>query len=697
MRSSCRVSYTDLPPNGIRLLHINLELSYPAAGELVVVPLEEAPLYYALSHCWGHQDQRTDIIIGGAHISILTALHLGIQRLRALAASTTAHWALDPPLNYVWIDSICINQQDAQERSAQVQLMGAIYSRAIRTLIWLGPEFSSSSVAWGMVDNIFHVFREETPAAQTLEDIPLCVYSDAVHAGFGLPSWDSPMWSYLKQLFDLRWFSRIWVIQEVVQSSQDPIIIHGQTLYSWQRLGWAATWLRRKGYTRLPQISQAILNVDTLCILRRSRTAWPLEALLSITQVKFHATDQRDKVWSLLGLAAECWSTRTRETKAIRSVESIPHELRPDYTLSTKQVYQRVGRYLLTHSHSIALFTRTRGLIGSLSRTQRTTELPGLPSWVPDWSDFEGYNRHIRTSFSWVHYAPGQEQEQPAILGYPNNYAAAAQTRLRVYNHEEAPDADGSMTKSHNGSILRVGGIVVTQIERVVLLNGTSTCREQFHASFDCTMVLIIQTALILLDQITQRWVADLVRVTTADQHNSSGYTWEQCLHYGSRYLRNLVISCRKDILSFPRLSSATRAHDTLLDILLANLLSGLKDIVDQQAEAAYVALARNFCFNRTFLITTDGKMGLGPSAAQSGDTVAVISGGGVPFVLRSQQGPHLQAQDRVDREKEINGQESLQCYWHVVGESYIQGLMNGEAVEASQQGIVKEQLLALI
>ncbi|KAI8623481.1 heterokaryon incompatibility protein-domain-containing protein [Xylariaceae sp. FL1651] len=411
----------------------------------MVVHLDESPPYYALSHCWGKQVQNTNIVIGGTSIPILTELYVAIQRLRALAATTVDHPALDPPLEYVWIDSICINQHDAQERSTQVQLMGAIYLTAIRTLIWLGPEFDSSFAAWKMIDDIYDIFHAETPMAQTLEDIPQCMYSDAIHAKFELPPWDSPRWSYLKQLLDLRWFSRVWVIQEVVNSRRDPIIIHGQTLHSWHRLGWAAAWLRRKGYTRLPQVSKTILNVDMLCILRGSRVAWPLDALLSATQVKFHATDQRDKVWSLLGLAAECCSDRERETRIVRSTGSIPYELRPDYTLSTTQVYQRVSRYLLTHNHTLALLTRTRGPIGSLSRTRRTTELPDLPSWVPDYSDFVGYNRHIRTSFSWVHYAP-DKQQQPATLGYPKNYAAAAQTRLKIYDEEKVSGADDYRT-----------------------------------------------------------------------------------------------------------------------------------------------------------------------------------------------------------------------------------------------------------
>lgn len=710
MESKRSTSHTYLPPYSIRLLHLNADILHSNAGELLVVPLDEAPPYYALSHCWGPPGENADILIGGTLISVQVQLDVAIQRLRALAATTTDQ--LDPPLTYVWIDSICINQHNAQERSAQVQMMGTIYARAIRTLVWLGPEFSSSGAAWKLVDDIYDRFREEAPTAQSLQDIPQCVYSNAVHARFSLPPWDSPTWSYLQQLFDLRWFSRVWVIQEVVQSARDPIIIHGQALHSWYRLGWAAAWLRRKGYTRLPQVSQTTLNVDMLCLLRRSRVAWPLDALLSITQVKFHATDPRDKVWSLLGLAAECRPHGEGRGAKTLSAESIPFELRPDYTLSTTHVYQRVSQYLLKHSRSLSLLTRTRGLSGSLSRTRRTTELPGLPSWVPDWSDFEGYNRHIRTSFSWIHFVLNQQTAPPAILGYPKNYAAAAQTELILHDGEEARVTGHSTTNPQMNSTIYVSGIVVTHIEHVVLLNKSPTCKQQFQATFDTTLIRIIQAALSLLPRVgtatwcrtggdkenIQTWIASLIKATTADQWHMSGHPWELCLQGGSRYMRDILLVFREDILACPYLSSASQADNALLDRILETLVAEAEDLRgDPQAVAVYLTLAQNFCFNRTFLITADGKMGIGPSAAQSGDTVTVLFGAGVPFVLRPRHAPQAQEQGRAGREEKRRAEQPVRCDWHVVGESYVQGLMHGEAIRDSREGILGEEILALV
>jgi hypothetical protein len=119
-----------------------------------------------------------------------------------------------------------------------------------------------------------------------------------------------------------------------------------------------------------------------MCNIRRSQTKWPLDALMSITQIKFHATDQRDKIYGLPGLAAECQDT-----------SKLPVSLRPDYGISVAQVYQQVVRFLLENKCSLAILTRTRGPSGSLSRRQRQYDFTDLPSWVPDWSDFRVFNR----------------------------------------------------------------------------------------------------------------------------------------------------------------------------------------------------------------------------------------------------------------------------------------------------------------
>ncbi|RBR13204.1 hypothetical protein FVER53590_09886 [Fusarium verticillioides] len=319
--------YKQLAPTSIRLFRLNPQPTDISVGTLEQVRLDEAPPYYALSHSWGQETTGSDIVLGRNKLTLCNDLAVGIHRLRMIAADPES---CEPPLDYIWIDNICINLDDPKERSEQVQLMCSIYSKAVKTLIWLGPAFTSSFEAWGLVGNIYSIFRAHHPTSQSIDDVAGHIYSDEYHIKCGLPSWNQPVWSSFRMLLELRWFSRIWVVQEVTLSALDPIIIHGEHLRSWESLAWCASWLRRKGYARHPQIPQQILNIDAIRLLRQSTVRWPLDALMSITQIKFHATDQRDKVYSLFGLASEC-----------EDLLQTPEGLKPDYTITAEQAYCR--------------------------------------------------------------------------------------------------------------------------------------------------------------------------------------------------------------------------------------------------------------------------------------------------------------------------------------------------------------------
>lgn len=91
--------------------------------------------YVALSYCWGdHADWERIFLNGSEGFLVTTHLYQGLRRLRHSRESRC-----------VWIDAICINQADEQEKSHQVQQMDSIYRWAQRTVIWLGEMDASQS------------------------------------------------------------------------------------------------------------------------------------------------------------------------------------------------------------------------------------------------------------------------------------------------------------------------------------------------------------------------------------------------------------------------------------------------------------------------------------------------------------------------------------------------------------------------
>jgi hypothetical protein len=93
--------------------------------------------YEALSYCWGGYDDRDLrlVVNDRYYLRILPNLDAALRRLR----STSEH-------KYLWIDAICINQEDDEGKGSQVALMLDVYSRAEVVNVWLGPSEQESSM-----------------------------------------------------------------------------------------------------------------------------------------------------------------------------------------------------------------------------------------------------------------------------------------------------------------------------------------------------------------------------------------------------------------------------------------------------------------------------------------------------------------------------------------------------------------------
>ncbi|KAI0101907.1 HET domain-containing protein [Nemania sp. FL0031] len=627
--------YSPLPSNMIRLLHLEADISVLNDGNLIVTRLDAAPPYYTLSHCWGEVARDAIAWVNNQSVAVSSDLSSGIRRLRKLAAKD---FMLDPPIEYIWIDEICINQDDVQEIAAQVLLMGQLYSRSIKTLIWLGPDpegEESFAPVWKLVDEIYHVFRTLHPTAKVLDDIPRRMYSNIFHDTIGMPRWTDQRWRGFQALLMRPWFSRLWIVQEVALSPSDPTIIQGNNVYSWHHLTWVAGWMRRNGYIRLSQISSLLLNLDCIRMIQDSKYRWPLDALMSVTQVKFHASDQRDKVFGLVGLSAE------GEEPSL-----LPEPLRPDYVSDTMRVYQKVTRYLLENGGSLAMLTRTCSTNDRLERDWRRFNLSALPSWVQNWSDYREFDNRIASSFSWIHCT---DPSKPACLWHPESYKASGTLGIQVH-----PSTDSK--------VLRLSGLRVSSVESIVPFdsfdNEEAYYKKTFRKHFDLHWPRLLESALSIANFDLLGWAAQFVSVTTAEpgwatQHRVVNRNWDQTLQDGLAYLHAFLLS--------------SKHHRSLFSFKFGD---GALELLKERAEGGdaneYANLAYHFCFNRSFFLTHDKKMGIGPSDMLANDTVVVLFGGGVPYIIRQED-----------------------YGWTFVAESYVYGLMNGEAL----RGKIKEEI----
>ncbi|KUJ10875.1 uncharacterized protein LY89DRAFT_739856 [Mollisia scopiformis] len=249
----------------------------------------------------------------------------------------------------VWVDALCINQDDLAERSQQVMLMRDIYSVAHRVVVWLGEDNGQAAEALAIIKKAanFYLFETNTPLSRLSTELwpesdkikydPMFPEREANSIFRGFPTlpefndtttpspWNSVAWFY-----DLEWFKRVWIIQEVAFS---PTIIAAAILS-----------------TRFAE-NQSISTLISMGLYSRS-------------------TDPRDKVFGLLGLTDD----KTRSNVWMKS----------DYTRSTAEVYMNTIRYII-------LANEPDGRLSDVFAN--ITSYPGdendkYPSWVPRWDSF---------------------------------------------------------------------------------------------------------------------------------------------------------------------------------------------------------------------------------------------------------------------------------------------------------------------
>ncbi|KAM0552396.1 hypothetical protein ACHAPJ_007956 [Fusarium lateritium] len=211
------------PGRNFRLLKILPGLSEDGlACELFVSDLDNATVYTALSYVWGNPDKNADVKLSAHVCKITQSLSEGLHRLRKV-----------DEVQIVWADAICINQNDNDEKGHQVDLMGAIYDNAHHVLVWLGPDLTASSVeAFRCLQTINYKIRTKTdkeyftPTEEEMPYQPVSMKSASSPEPVQMSKLVGRRSVYefvlgrngkecVGRLFDLSWFSRVWVLQEV--------------------------------------------------------------------------------------------------------------------------------------------------------------------------------------------------------------------------------------------------------------------------------------------------------------------------------------------------------------------------------------------------------------------------------------------------------------------------------------------------
>lgn len=120
----------------------------PICIDLDIVTLDSRTAYEALSYVW--DDQKPSFLVSYGKQSILVTQNVHDALLELRSPETIC---------YLWIDQICINQRDPNERSKQIFLMGEIYIRAKCAVVWLGQAEHDTALAFDTIRKLLAAFE----------------------------------------------------------------------------------------------------------------------------------------------------------------------------------------------------------------------------------------------------------------------------------------------------------------------------------------------------------------------------------------------------------------------------------------------------------------------------------------------------------------------------------------------------------
>ncbi|VUC27684.1 unnamed protein product [Clonostachys rosea] len=345
-----------LSNNEIRILDLFPSSSDDIKAELVgqtrVVPLSEDPEYEALSYVWGDGVNTSEITLDGNPVTITEGLAAALRRIRLTTNKRT-----------LWVDQICINQDDMEEKAMQVPLMGQIYTKTAQCLIWFGE-----------IDEKFSV-RTATSALDIIRFINGCQENDAFPPELeSEEAFEEPIQA-LRSIStgQNQWWQRVWTLQEAILPSKG-LVLWGPLSIPWDVVINAGFVHLRTYIPALNNVTHAQRDILFSLFSHTVGLQWAKEATHGPLDTAFRwnfrqASDPLDKVYGFLGLFPPGTLKRVEEC---------------NYRLSPGTLYAMFTADLIQHQRSLQALALRRHEVLPVTT-------PGIPRWALDMGvDYHG-------------------------------------------------------------------------------------------------------------------------------------------------------------------------------------------------------------------------------------------------------------------------------------------------------------------
>ncbi|KAF2160185.1 hypothetical protein M409DRAFT_29266 [Zasmidium cellare ATCC 36951] len=304
--------------------------------------------YEALSYTWGDTSyQQLAFVLNGDEDPKTVSIRRNL-------ATALRHLRLKYEVRSLWVDAVCINQDDLDERAVQVKRIRYIYGLASRVVVWLGESSHGSSGALKTLEYLGRQTEITTDAWIFRAFDPPASEPSWIEKATELP-YTAADWQAIEYLFERSWFSRLWVLQEVT-ANPNTTIQCGQDSIDWYFLRRAIIGLDER--VGVPAELSYRLN-GKVDIAFGSSGAF---AIVHFVARQHLCQDPRDKLYGILGLVGP----------------KLQDKIVPSYERTFEDLYKDV---FLLHSEMT-------GRLDLLTQCFVNEELPSSPSWVPDWRAF---------------------------------------------------------------------------------------------------------------------------------------------------------------------------------------------------------------------------------------------------------------------------------------------------------------------
>ena len=570
----------------------------------------------------------------------------------------------------LWIDAICINQADFDERVAQIKIMRQIYQSASSVVVWLGDDDGDGGTAIELLSRISQKIRNRRnegafPSSFLLDE-------------FGV----SAPWYSLAFFFSSPWFQRSWVVQECAAGAMSgnslPMLYYGRSCIPWAVL----EDLGVPGSYALTQI--AVLVDETwefhprhypstgdifgpnaknpkgpkTCPIRRDiinafndgLTEWlKLSACLTAmgtrgTGITSHrllfwlmrirnrqATNSLDKIYSVLGLVLALHGQEEPEDAALDA-------LIVDYRVSIEDVYSSLVRAIVVKTKSLHVLGACTGRGPLIQRT-----------WTPDWT---------------------QNRESDLPASDLSNGAIAAKPGSGITGFDAASGRECNAFFAHDLSTLSAEGIFWDTLSFKTTKVDPTDPAEVYRVAKGGLPDLLAKELLDIWDRSAQK------NVYTNDLCNTA--LWHTLLvrySFGIRHFE-LYQHCPPS-MSWTRQFRYALATSNAADIKIPSSVLEVTSIMTHRSldtpediiKTLNSAIVMLMIWKGAVFVTEKGYIGEGTNRSRPGDIICVLLGCNYPVILRPIAG-----------------------HYEFIGEVYVHGIMHGEVIRAMEEGKVQSR-----